>query len=78
MGQKYLRMKDEKPGLVRKQDAKGEGLEPKVNVFKISVELWRCVEETNVTQTYHRRGVGSGAPSGRKLWAIFCKFLVIF
>ena len=37
MGQKYLRMKDQKPGawIVRKQDgSKGEGLEPKVNVFK--------------------------------------------
>ena len=29
------------PGLVRKQDVtKGEGLEPKVNVFKIRVEFY--------------------------------------
>ena len=53
MGQKYLKMEDQKqPGLVRKEDvAKGEGLEPKVNVFKIFVKLWRRGEKTNITST---------------------------
>ena len=40
MGQKYLRMEDQKPEawLVRKQDvAKEGGLKPKINVFKICV-----------------------------------------
>ena len=37
--------------LVHKQDvAKGERLEPKANVFKICVKLWRHCEETNVTK----------------------------
>ena len=53
MEQKYPKMEDEKPGagLERKQDvAKGVGLEPKVNVFKICVKLWGRSEETNVTK----------------------------
>ena len=47
MGQKYLKMEDQKqPGLVRKEDVgKGEGLEPKVNVFKIFVKLGRRGEK---------------------------------
>ena len=46
------------PKFVRKQDvAKGGGFQPKVNAFKICVKLWRREEETNVTQTCHRRGV---------------------
>ena len=54
-------MEDQKPGLVRQQEVAKEGrLEPKVNVFKICVKLWRCGEETNETQTYHRRGLGAG------------------
>ena len=64
---KYLLMEDRKPGLVHKQNAvKREGLEPKVNVFKICVKLWRCGEESNVIRTCHRQ-----SPSGRRLWAIF-------
>ena len=40
MGQKYLIMVGQKPGLVRKQDVAKRGeLEPKVNVFKICVKL---------------------------------------
>ena len=46
--QKYLKMKDEKLGLRRKQYAKGEGLERKLNVFKICVNLWRHGKESNV------------------------------
>ena len=49
-------MEDQKPGLVRKQNvAKLRGFEPKVNVFKKYVKLWRCGEETNVTQTFLER-----------------------
>ena len=46
-------MEDQKLGLglVRKQDvAKGGELEPKVNVLKICLKLWRRGEETNVTK----------------------------
>ena len=79
MGEKYLRMKDQKPGLVRKQYvAKGEGLKPKVNVFIICVKFWRRGEETNVTQTHHRRGSEGGDPTSWRLWVIFfnfCNFL---
>ena len=53
MKQKYPKMEDQKPGarLARKQDvAKGGGLEPKVDVFKICVKLWGGGEETNVTK----------------------------
>ena len=61
IGQKYLRMEDQKLGLVRKQDvAKGEELKPKVSAFKICVKLWRRGEKINVTQTYHRRGLEAG------------------
>ena len=58
MGQKYRRMEDQKLGVlvVRKQNvAKRGGLEPKVNVFQICVNLWRHGEKTNLPQTYHRR-----------------------
>ena len=73
MGQKYLRMKEQKPRWVRKQDvAKGGGLEPKVNVFNIDVKLWRHGEETNATQTITD---GDDAPGWRRLWATFWKFL---
>ena len=53
MEQKYPKMEDQKPGagLARKQDvAKGGGLEPKVDVFKICVKLWGRGEETNATK----------------------------
>ena len=64
MGQKYLKMEDQKLEaykLVRKQDVvEGEGLEPKVNVFKICVKFWRRGEETNVNQTYQRWEPGAG------------------
>ena len=70
-------MEDQKPELVRKQDVvKGEGLESKVNVFKICVKLWRRGEETNATQTYHRPGSGGEVPSGRRLWAIKKKIVI--
>ena len=45
MEQKYLRMEDQKFGLVRKQHvAKGRRLEPKVNVVKILYVLNFIVE----------------------------------
>ena len=71
MGQKYLRVEGRKPGLrlVRKQDvAEGRGLEPKINVFKIYVKLWRRCKETNATQTHHKQRSGGWAPSRRRLW----------
>ena len=43
MEQKYLRIEDQNLGLglVRKQNvAKGRGIEPKVNVFKICVKFY--------------------------------------
>ena len=63
MGQNYLRMEDQKqPGLVRKEDvAKGEGLEPKVNVFKIFVKLWRRGEKLILLQL-SQTGSGFGGP----------------
>ena len=52
------------PRLVGKQNiAERERHEPKVYVFKICIELWRRGEKTNVTQTYHRRGLGAGPPA---------------
>ena len=52
------------PKLVRKQNlAKGGRLEPKVNVFKIVVKLWRRDEQTNVTQTITDGGLGTGSPA---------------
>ena len=52
------------PRLVRKQDlAKGGRLEPKVNVFKIGVKLWRRDEQTYVTQTITDGGLGTGSPA---------------
>ena len=49
-------MEDQKPGLVHKQNVtKLRGFEPKVNVFKKYVKLWRRGEETNVTQTFLER-----------------------
>ena len=49
-------MEDQKPGLVRKQNvAKLRGFDPKVNVFKTHVKLWRRGEETNVTQAFLER-----------------------
>ena len=62
---------------MRKQDvAKGEGLEPKINVFKIYVKLWRCEEETNVTQTYHRLGFEVGTQRQEVMgdFLNFCNF----
>ena len=46
IGQKFLRMDDQKPGLLRKQHvAKGEELEQKVNTFKICVKLWGALKK---------------------------------
>ena len=67
------------PGLVRKQDvAKGGGLELKVNVFKnmCKMLLWRRGEETNITQTYHRRGSGADSPVARGCWQFFENFCI--
>ena len=76
MGQKDLRMEDQMSGFVRKQDvAKGGELEPKVNVFKLRVKSWRRGEETNVTQTYHRRGSGSEARGYERFFENFRKIL---
>ena len=63
MGQKYLEMEDQKPGLVLKKDvAKVGGLEPKINVFKISLKFFcggavKNYCNSNVSQTrVWRRG----------------------
>ena len=73
-------MEDQKPigrGLVRKQNvAKREGLEPKINAFKICVKLWRRSKETNVTQTgdWGRRPPAFGVSGGLlKILASFWK-----
>ena len=58
MGQRYLRMEDQKPmpGLVRNQDfgIRG-GLLPKVKML-ICVKLGRSYKQTSETQTYSSRG----------------------
>ena len=63
-------MKDQKPGArVGKKigccKRGGGGLEPKVrgNIFKICVKQRKPGEETNITQTYHRRGCGAELPT---------------
>ena len=41
MGQKYLKIENQKPGLLRKQDvAKDGGLEPNVNILKLHVKFY--------------------------------------
>ena len=66
MGQKYLKMEDQKlgPGLVRKQEdvAKGGRLEPKVNVFKISAKFYcgGAVKKLISLKRITDRGLGQG------------------
>ena len=81
MGQKYLRMEDQKPGprLVGKQGvAKEGGLKPKVNVFKIGIKLWRRGEEINVIQTITHGDLGTGPQPPEamgRLLGNFCNFI---
>ena len=69
-------------GALNQEFAKGEELEPHVKNFYKYIKIGRCGEQISATQTYHRRSLGGGARSRRRLWgsggktpsrwAIFC------
>ena len=61
-----------------KQDvAKEGGLEPKVNVFKIGIKLWRRDEETNVIQL-SQSGIWRRDPQSPRAMGDFLEIFVIF
>ena len=89
MGQKYLRMEDRKPEayrLVRKQNvAKGGGLEPKVNVFKVCVKFYcggmvkKLIQLNRITDGYLGRILQPPEAMGDflKIFVIFEKKIAI-
>ena len=79
LGQRYRRIEDQKPRprLACNLDfAKGEILEPKVKKASKIVEIGRRVEQTSLTQTYHKRGSG-GQQLGEFLYFLFLKKIAI-
>ena len=73
----YLKMEDQKqwPGLARNQDF-DEGGGREVNVEKLKGLNWEKGEQSSVTQTYHRRGLGAKLPATGQFFEKKNRFLL--
>ena len=81
MGQKYLKIEDQMPGLVREQDvAKRGGLEPKANVFKTCFKFYcrGAVKKQLLLKRITNRSLGAGPPAAGGYGRFFFEFFLIF